>query len=83
MPQSIEEYVSKDNPVRAYDFFVEALDFRQLGIDSNPNKVGNAEYDPLSIFKLLVYGYSYEPCCPKPRSNSVIGSGTKVNMLWF
>jgi transposase len=59
MPQSIEEYVGKDNPVRAYDFFVEALNFRQLGIDINPDKVGNSEYDPLSMLKLLVYGYSY------------------------
>jgi transposase len=59
MPQSIEEYVGSDNPVRAYDFFVEALDFRQLGIDINPDKVGNSEYDPLSMFKLLIYGYSY------------------------
>jgi len=59
MPQSIEEYISEDNPVRAYDAFVEALDFRQLGIDVNPDKVGNSEYDPCSMFKLLVYGYSY------------------------
>jgi hypothetical protein len=34
MPQSIAEYVGEDNPVRAYDFFVEALDFHQLGIES-------------------------------------------------
>lgn len=59
MPQSIEEYVSNDNPVRAYDFFVEALNFRQLGMDINPDKVGNSEYDPRSMLKLLVYGYSY------------------------
>jgi transposase len=59
MPQSIEEYVSADNPVRAYDAFVEALDFRQLGININPDKVGNSEYDPPSMLKLLVYGYSY------------------------
>jgi len=59
MPQSVEEYVSEDNPVRAYDFFVEALNFQQLGIDLNPDKVGNSEYDPRTMFKLLVYGYSY------------------------
>ncbi|MEE9912684.1 MAG: IS1182 family transposase, partial [Deltaproteobacteria bacterium] len=57
--QSIEEYVSKDNPVRAYDAFVEALNFRELGIELNSDKVGNSEYDPVSMFKLLVYGYSY------------------------
>jgi transposase len=59
MPLSIEEYVGSDNPVRAYDFFVEALNFHELGIEINPDKVGNSEYDPRSMFKLLVYGYSY------------------------
>ena len=59
MPQSIEEYVSADNPVRVYDAFVEALDFQHLGININPDKVGNSEYEPHSMLKLLVYGYSY------------------------
>ena len=59
LPQSIEEYVAADDPVRAYDAFVEALDFHELGITINPYKVGNAEYDPRSMLKLLVYGYSY------------------------
>lgn len=59
LPQSIEEYVADDDPVRAYDAFVEALDFHELGININPHKVGNAEYDPQSMLKLLVYGYSY------------------------
>jgi transposase len=58
-PQSIEEYVSADHPVRAYDAFVEALDFRALGIDLDPHQVGNSEYDPKAMMKLLVYGYSY------------------------
>lgn len=39
MPQSIEDYVSLDNSVRAYDAFIEALDFRQRGIDINPDIV--------------------------------------------
>jgi len=58
-PQSIEKYVPDDSPVRAYDAFVEALDFIELGIDTNPYKVGNSEYDPKAMLKLLVYGYSY------------------------
>ena len=59
LPQSIEEYVPEDDPVRAYDAFVEALDFTNLGIEINPNKVGNSEYDPKAMLKLFVYGYSY------------------------
>jgi len=58
-PQSIAKYVPDDSPVRAYDAFVEALDFIELGIDTNPYKVGNSEYDPKAMLKLLVYGYSY------------------------
>ena len=59
MPPSIEDYIGSDNPVRAYDAFVEALSFRELGITINPDKVGNSEYDPRTMLKLLVYGYSY------------------------
>lgn len=58
-PQSIEEYVANNDPVRAYDAFVEALNFNELGIVLIPNKVGNSEYDPKAMLKLLVYGYSY------------------------
>jgi transposase len=58
-PQSIEDYVAKEDPVRAYDAFVEALNFTALGIEIDPNQVGNSEYDPKAMLKLLVYGYSY------------------------
>ena len=59
LPPSIEDYVAADHPVRAYDAFVEALDFPALGIDLDPHQVGNSEYDPKAMMKLLVYGYSY------------------------
>lgn len=58
-PQSIEDYVNQDDPVRAYDAFVESLNFNELGIEIDENKVGNSEYSPKSMLKLLIYGYSY------------------------
>lgn len=58
-PQSIDEYVAKDSPVRAYDAFVDALDFDQLGIEMDSNKIGCPQYDPRTMLKLLIYGYSY------------------------
>jgi len=58
-PQSIEEYVKEDDPVRAYDALVESLDFSGLGILLDPDKVGCPQYDPKAMLKLLVYGYSY------------------------
>lgn len=59
LPQSIEEYVSPDDPVRVYDSFIEALNPEDLKLEINENQVGNPAYDPKSMLKLLVYGYSY------------------------
>lgn len=58
-PSSIEEYVSQEDPVRAYDAFIDTVDFKEIGIEQNPNKVGNSEYEPKAMLKLLVYSCSY------------------------
>tara|TARA_B100002003_G_scaffold214537_1_gene212842 strand:+ start:148 stop:477 length:330 start_codon:yes stop_codon:yes gene_type:complete len=59
LPSSIEEYVGVNDPVHAYNAFVEALDFRELGVELDSHKVGNSSYDPKGMLKLIVYGYSY------------------------
>ncbi len=59
LPPSIEKYVGQGDPVRVYDAFVEALDYNKLGIEIDPGKVGNPEYNPKAMLKLLLYGYSY------------------------
>jgi transposase len=59
LPSSIEEYVGKEDPVRAYDAFVESVNLAKLGIEIDEHQVGNSEYDPRAMLKLLVYGYSY------------------------
>jgi len=58
-PESIDQYISSDHPVRAYDVFVDALDFSELDIALDERKVGNSAYDPRLMLKLLLYGYSY------------------------
>jgi len=58
-PQTIEDYVDPDDPVRAYDAFVEALDLDELGITLDEKQIGNPEYHPKSMLKLLTFGYSY------------------------
>lgn len=58
-PQSIDEYIPADDPVRAYDAFIEALDLKKLGITIDSNQVGNSSYDPKAMLKLLNYSYSY------------------------
>ena len=58
-PDTLDQYVSEDHPVRAYDAFVDSLDFAQLGIAYDDRRVGNSKYDPRAMLKLLLYGYSY------------------------
>ena len=58
-PQSVDEYIPADAPVRAYDVIVNSLDFNALGIELDPHKVGSPQYDPRVMLKLLLYGYSY------------------------
>ena len=38
LPASIEDYVSKEDPVRVYDAFVETLNFGELGIEFDEDK---------------------------------------------
>ena len=59
LPQSIEDYVGLGDPVRAFDAFVEVLDFTKCGIIIKHKKVGNPGYNPKAMLKLLLYGYSY------------------------
>ncbi len=58
-PPSIEDYISKDDAVRAYDAFVDALDWDALNIPLETDKRGCCEYSPVIMLKILLYGYSY------------------------
>lgn len=57
LPESIEEYVSSDNPVRVIDAFVEELELGQLGFAVLPEATGRPGYHPSSLLKIYIYGY--------------------------
>jgi len=59
LPSSIDDYVSAEDPVRVYDAMIDAMDSTELRLFEKWNKAGNSPYDPKSMLKLLVYGYSY------------------------
>ena len=58
LPSTIDDYVGADDPVRVYDAFVDALDFKILGIALEPQP-GADEYYPKDLLKLIIYAYSY------------------------
>src|SRR5687768_8155298 len=58
LPETIDEYVSAENPVRVIDAFVCALDLAALGFEGvEPEATGRPAYHPATILKIYVYGY--------------------------
>src|ERR1700680_4649686 len=59
LPPRIEDYVGPDNPVRAIESFVRALDLAKLGFRHADRgvEVGQPPYDPADLLKLYLYGY--------------------------
>lgn len=59
LPARIDEYVSQDNPVRAIEAYVNALDLAALGFRHSDGEIGAGQppYDPADLLKLYLYGY--------------------------
>ena len=58
LPDSIDEYVGDDNPVRVIDAFVDSLDLVSLNFTKSiPADTGCPAYDPSDLLKLYIYGY--------------------------
>jgi len=57
-PDTIEDYIEEDNPVRVIDAFVEQLDMAGLGFKfANCPRMGRPPYKPQDLLKLYIYGY--------------------------
>jgi transposase len=59
LPPCVDDYVGRDNPVRAVDAFVDALDLEKLGFHhpGSESGAGQPPYDPADLLKLYLYGY--------------------------
>jgi transposase len=59
LPPRVEDYVGLDNPVRAIESYVNALDLAKHGFRHADRdvQVGQPPYDPADLLKLYLYGY--------------------------
>jgi transposase len=59
LPPRIEDYVGRDNPVRAIEAYVDSLDLMALGFGDvgSDGGAGQPPYDPGDLLKLYLYGY--------------------------
>ena len=58
LPDSLDDYVTEDNPVRVVEVFIEELDLDALGFEGmRPAVTGRPAYHPSTLLKIYLYGY--------------------------
>jgi len=80
-PESLDDYITPENPVRFIDAFVASLNLGELGFGrTTPASTGRPAYDPATLLKLYVYGY-----LNRIRSSRLLEreAGRNVEVMWL
>ena len=81
LPECLEDWVDENNPVRAVDVFVEALDLVELGFDgAQPMATGRPGYKPSVLLKLYIYGYLNRVQSSRRLERE---AGRNVEVMWL
>jgi transposase len=83
LPARIEDYVGPDNPVRAIESFVCALDLAKLGFrhaDRGAEAMGQPPYDPADLLKLYLYGYINQVRSSRRLERE---AGRNLELIWL
>jgi transposase len=83
LPPRIEDYVGPDNPVRAIESFVGALDLAKLGFrhaDRGADEAGQPPYDPADLLKLYLYGYTGQIRSSRRLERE---AGRNLELIWL
>ena len=80
-PESIEDYITEENPVRFIDAFVDSPDMAAAGFGrAEPASTGRPGYAPGDMLKLYIYGY-----LNRVRSSRKLEQecGRNVEVMWL
>ena len=81
LPEFLDDWVSEENPVRAIDVFVEALELGSLGFEGvEPAATGRPGYHPGLLLKLYVYGYLNQVASSRRLERE---AGRNVELMWL
>src|SRR3954453_9863306 len=81
LPESLDEYVAADNPVRFIEAFVDSLDLAAAGFARvQPKATRRTRYAPADLLKLYIYGY-----LNRPRSSRRLEAEThrNIEVIWL
>src|SRR4051812_2776960 len=81
LPETVDDYVGPDNPVRFIEAFVDGLDLEAAGFARvEPKPTGRPGYAPADLLKLYIYGY-----VNRVRSSRRLEAETRRNLevIWL
>jgi transposase len=82
LPARVEDYVERDNPVRAIDAYGDGIDVERMGFRRPGSCGGRGQppYDPRDLLKLYVYGYLH-----RVRSSRALEREARRNLelIWL
>lgn len=80
-PESIDDYVSEDNPVRVIEAFVMSLDMATFEFKrAESSNLGRPPYDPRDLLKLYLYGYLNRIRSSRKLENE---SARNLEVIWL
>ena len=80
-PESLEDWIGEDNPVRVIDVFVDELDLAELGFSGiEPEVTGRPSYHPSVLLKLYIYGYLNRVQSSRRLEHE---AGRNVEVMWL
>lgn len=80
-PESLEDWIGEDNPVRVIDVFVDELDLAELGFGGVvPEVTGRPSYHPSVLLKLYIYGYLNRTQSSRRLERE---AGRNVEVMWL
>ena len=80
LPEILDDYIAKDNPVRVIDVFIEGLDLSSMGFNTIPAVTGRPAYHPATMLKLYVYGYLNRVQSTRRLERE---AGRNVELMWL
>jgi len=79
-PERLDDYITKDNPIRVIDIFIDNLNLNKLGFRTIPADTGRPAYHPSTLLKLYVYGYLNRIQSSRRLERE---TGRNVELMWL
>src|ERR1700741_2616470 len=81
LPECLDDFIDKSNPVRVIDVFVDALDLAEMSFEGmDPEATGRPSYHSAVLLKLYIYGYLNRVQSSRRLERE---AGRNVEMMWL